>query len=41
MKIKAKLWPQEGELGFKEIWPSDLVLTQHDPNSDLTEILSR
>ena len=26
MKIEAKLWPQEGEQGFKEIWHSDLVL---------------
>ena len=25
MKIEAKLWPLEGEQGFKEIWSSDLV----------------
>ena len=25
MKIKTKLWPLEGEQGFEEIWPSDLV----------------
>ena len=25
MKIKANLWPLEGEQGFKEIWPSSLV----------------
>ena len=24
MKIKAKLWPLEGEQGFEQIWPSDL-----------------
>ena len=25
MKIEAKLWPLEGEQGFTEIYPSDLV----------------
>ena len=25
MKIEAKLWLLEGEQGFKEIWPSDLI----------------
>ena len=24
MKTEAKLWPVEGEQGFKPIWPSDL-----------------
>ena len=30
MKIEAKLWPLEGEQGFQEIWPTDLVF---DPTS--------
>ena len=32
MKIEAKLRSLEGEQGFKEIWPSDLVF---DPTSPL------
>ena len=30
-----------GEQGFQAIWPSDLVLTPHDPYSNLTKTLSR
>ena len=26
MEIEAKLWLQESEQDFKEIWPSDLVI---------------
>ena len=41
MKIKAKLWPLEGEQGFKEIWPSDLVFDQtwpmFEPDRDITK----
>ena len=25
MKIEKKLWPQKGEKGFKEFWPSDIA----------------
>ena len=37
MMIEAKLWPLEGEQGFKEIWPTDLDLIWHNPYSNLTE----
>ena len=30
MKIEEKLWPPEGEKGFKEIWPSDPVKLDQD-----------
>ena len=40
MEIKEKLAAKD-EQGFKEIRPSDLVLIQHDPNSNLTKIPSR
>ena len=32
--IEEKLWPPEGEKGFKEIWPSDLAF---DPTSPIFE----
>ena len=25
IKIEEKFWPLEGEQGFEQIWPSDLV----------------
>ena len=35
MNIKAKLRPLEGEQGFKEIWPSDLVFDATWPMFEL------
>ena len=32
MKTEAKLWPLEGEQGFKETLPSDLVTSSFWPN---------
>ena len=37
MKIEARLWPLEGEQGFKEIWPSDLVFDQTWPILELDQ----
>ena len=34
MLTEAKLWPLEGEQGFKEIWPSDLVFDRTWPIFD-------
>ena len=35
MKTEAKLWTLEGEQGFKDIWPSDLV---SDPTWPIFEL---